>query len=312
MTALVGVGLALAALVLFARLPATPKFLAVLNDAAHAPVFGALALVILASLRGHVSNRWRTTAAFVLTVLAGVGIEWIQGLIGRDAAWSDVRTDALGATCALGAAAWWHTRGDSDARSRTVGRASIAIAVVAGVVAALPIAESALSYARRTSVFPIIMQSKSPLDLYFIESRDALLERSELPAPWAAGFHTPTLLLHQLRGDFPGIEHIEPVPDWRGYQSLRLDVTNPASESLALTLRVHDAQHNQQYADRFNRRFEIPAKSREELSVRLVEIEDGPEGRKLDLGHVAGLIVFTSGAHVSAGQEFYVTRIWLE
>jgi VanZ family protein len=312
LTALLGAGLGLIGLVLLAQLPPKPKFVAVLNDAAHAPVFGALALVIRSLLRDSVPQRWRTVVAFSVTILLGTGVEWLQGMIGRDASWNDVRTDALGAACALGAAAWWHTRHAPDTRSRTVRRAGATVAVLAGIIATLPISETSLAYARRIAAFPIIVQSASPLDLYFIEVRDAQLERDRLPSPWAGDVAIPSLLVRASGGEFPGVSHTEPQPDWHGYSRLRADLTNPANEPLRLTLRVHDAEHNQDFSDRYNRTFEIPARSRQVISVPLVQIEEGPDRRKLDLEHVAGLILFTSGADARVGREFYVTRLWLE
>lgn len=310
--ALLCAGIGLIALVLTARLPGTPKILAVLNDAAHAPVFGALALIVLGLIPDSVRGASRTTIAFVVTVLAGIGVEWFQGVIGRDASWSDVWTDTLGAACALSAAAWWQARNTGNRPPLASRRSGLAVAIVAGGLIMLPIGEAALAYARRAALFPVVAEYSSPLDRYFMEAQGVRVETRPLPAPWGRSGDPLSLLLHVTGGEFPGITHMEPQPDWSGYRLLQIDVTNPADEPLLLTLRVHDAAHDQQYADRFNRTFEIPARSRELQSIALEEIEQGPEARTLDLGKVAGLIVFTSGTSARHGREFYVTRIWLE
>src|SRR5688572_13467347 len=94
---------ALLALVQFAILPAQPKILSVLNNFAHGPVFGALAIVLLGWLRPRfIPSPWSAYAgAFVLAVAAGGALEVLQIFTRRDASLTDVITNALGAGCGL-------------------------------------------------------------------------------------------------------------------------------------------------------------------------------------------------------------------
>jgi hypothetical protein len=46
--------------------------------------------------------------------------------------------------------------------------------------------------------------------------------------------------------------------------------------------------------------------------MSLDDIASAPVGRLLDLQHVAGVIVFANGSALPAGQDFYLTKIWLQ
>jgi hypothetical protein len=91
-----------------------------------------------------------------------------------------------------------------------------------------------------------------------------------------------------------------------------LDLTNPDSRPLTLTVRVHDRAHDNRASDRFNRTFTIPGATRQTVSFALADIERAPLGRTLDLSRVAGLILFGDEDPTSVGRQYYLTRAWLE
>lgn len=75
---------------------------------------GAYAVMALLTLRATAKGRWagvtRGTmiAAFVISMLHGVSVEWIQMYVPtRFAEWRDVRNDAAGTAIGLGAAWAW-------------------------------------------------------------------------------------------------------------------------------------------------------------------------------------------------------------
>ena len=75
-------------------------------DAAHGPVFAALALIAMAVLRQRgrprVSVVWEYAASLAAALLLGGLVELVQFSIGRDASIGDLGRDALGAVAALG------------------------------------------------------------------------------------------------------------------------------------------------------------------------------------------------------------------
>jgi len=305
----------LIALVLGFSLPSWPKILGVLNNAAHAPVFGAFALIAL-----RLARTWRSATAragdygIAFAVALGVGglVEIAQAFMDRDASLEDMGTDALGAGCALGVVAALDRR-LWPAKTRLIGRAATAaMGLFLGVWALFPVGQAVVAYVDRATAFPVIARFSSPRDLYFIDSGTARLSLQPLPARWARPGDASSLRIDFTAPVWPGVSHDEPQPDWRGYSALALDVTNPDETPLRLTVRVHDAAHDQRYEDRFNRAFEIPPANRAILRIPMSDILAGPVGRPLDLAHVAGIVVFESSGAAAIGRYFYLTRIWLE
>lgn len=307
---------ALIALVLGTALPSKPKIFAILNDAAHVPVFGILALIFWRLIEQHRWHVARPAAAYlsavvVTTVLGGL-IEIIQAFIGRDASFGDLGRDMLGAGCALGILA------SRDVRlwrvgSRFRGRATVAIlAISCGLWALYPVAEATLAYARRAAAFPVLVQFSTPLDLYFLSSGAADLSLQAFPAQWAQTADQQSLRVDFKAGNWPGVTYEELAPDWRNYGSLVVDITNPMSTPLPIAVRVHDAWHNLQYQDRFNRTFQLAPLSRQIIRIPMADIQHGLVGRELDLAHIAGIVIFTNGSAANVGRYFYLTRLWLE
>lgn len=92
-------------------------------------------------------------------------------------------------------------------------------------------------------------------------------------------------------GKYPGIEIIEPVHDWRSYERISFYVWSDNESDVDLMLRIHDAEHNQDYSDRYNKRFVVhPGENN--ISVDLSDIRQAPVNRELSLNNVAGLKLF--------------------
>lgn len=299
-------------LVLGVSLPSVPRILGVLNNAAHAPVFGALALVALRLVR-----IWRPSVvvrasdygvAFVVAVGVGGVVEIVQTFVDRDASLEDLGTDALGAGCALGIASAFDRQ-----KIWSVGQVvAVVLGLFCGLWALFPVGQAIVAYIDRAAVFPVVARFSSPLDLYFIGSGTAGLSLQTLPARWARPGDDLSLRIDFTTPLWPGMSHGEPEPDWRGFAALVLDVTNPDETPLRLTVRVHDIAHDQRHEDRFNRTFEVPPSKRVNLRIPMKDILAGPVGRPLNLARVAGIVVFESSRSASVGRYFYLTRIWLE
>ena len=310
------VAIALIALVLGVSLPSWPKIFGVMNNFAHAPVFGMFALVVLRLIRTRRSSATARAGdygiAFVVAIGVGGLVEIAQAFMNRDASLEDLGTDALGAGCALGVAAafdrqLWPTQ------IRFTGRIIAAmVGLVCGLWALFPVGQAVIAYVHRAAVFPVVAGFSSPIDLYFIGSGTARLSLQPLPARWARPGDDLSLRIDFAAPVWPGVSHDEPESDWRGFSALVLDVTNPDQIPLQLTVRVHDVEHDQRYEDRFNRAFEVMPANRVVLRIPMPDILTGPVGRPLDLAHVAGIVVFESSGAASVGRHFYLTRIWLE
>lgn len=296
---------ALSALALVAKFPSHPLIFADLNNAAHAPVFGALAIVWLHILRRYSAlGRWRPyLVAFALSVAIGALIELIQPAFGRDSESLDLMTDSLGAMVGLAVMAAFEWR-----------RPWLLLpAVVALVPVFWPVGEAAMAYRVRAREFPTLLGYDLETERYFIHSFGIEFEAARLPLRWRREEDPQSLRIRIRGGKFPRIALIEPQPDWRGYSRLMLDITNSEDRPLMLTLRVHDLEHdNLRAADRFNRKFTLAASERRVLSFPLADIAASPAGRRMDMSRIASVIVFGKNNSDLTGREYYLTRLWLE
>ena len=304
----------LLSLVVFAKLPYGVEFLHVLQKTAHPVTFGLVSLLILSMLRETSVSSGSAARSYIFGFVATVGLgaaaEIAQFFVHRDPAVLDVFRDALGAGTALGGQAWIESRrcaGRCLIRKRIVPQ----ILVVSGIAVIFgPLVWCTAAYANRDLHFPVVAQFESPLDLYFVGLNVHGLRR--IPAPSAfASAADPTVLEVPLGSEpWPGVAIVEPYPDWTHKSVLAIDLTNPTEAAAAITVRINDRQHNQEFSDRFNREFIVPPQSRKVLRIPLTEIASAPRGRRMDMAHIAHIGLFSSRA--PRPKEFLLNRVWVE
>jgi len=80
--------------------------------------------------------------------------------------------------------------------------------------------------------------------------------------------------------------------DWTGYNYFNFSVYNPDSDTLKITCRIHDKNHNNRYADRYNEVFRvIPGWN--DYSVPIKKIINTPKERRMDLSNIKLVGLFT-------------------
>ena len=305
----------LLAAVVFAPVPGDTRWIRTLHNSAHAPIFGCVSLLVLLVIRSHQRGRHLSVALqYVLALAAATGLgaatELLQILAGRDASFDDALHDVVGALAFLGIFAAFDARIRSLRQSAPICFAAAVLGLVSLGVAVAPVTRAAWKYQQRDARFPVLADFSQRYDRYFILQQSAEFSPAAMPAPWAHGDES-ALRVKLLDGPYAGMNFIEPLPDWSDYETLAVDLTNPTPLNLRLVLRVHDIVHNNQPEDRFSKRFELPAGTREIVRVPLQEIAAGPKTRRLDLRQVAGLIIFRADDSPRAG-ELYLSRVWLE
>jgi hypothetical protein len=288
-----------AAALLFVPLPIPPTYAGrTIENAGHTPLFLVGTLFIIAILRHdfHVQG----TRLYALAGLLGVGCgfmsEVIQMPLRRDASWEDVFADAMGVLLALALYALFDWRSAFRGRTRLA-----ALLIVAGCTLnyLAPIVSMAYAYLYRDGQFPVLASFKSGAELSWIVgygiSRE--IRQGALDVQFDAA-------------QFPGFSFHEPVPDWRNFQALVIDVENPDTRPLKLGLRVHDIGHGREFIDRFNRRFELSAGERRALRIPLEEIRHGPRNRLINMGEISDVTLFR--LHDSPSQRLRLYNMRLE
>jgi hypothetical protein len=306
----------LLAAVVFAPVPGDTRWIRTLHNSAHAPIFGCVSLLVLLVTRSH--PRLQTLGllaqyilAFAVAFALGVITELLQIPAGRDASFEDALHDTIGALALLGLFAAVDTRVRGVPQNMPIRFAAAVVGLVSLGIAAAPVTRAAIKYQQRDERFPVLADFSLRYDRYFILQQSSEFSPVTLPTPWARTKDESAMRVRLLDGPYPGMSFIELLPDWSGYATLAVDLTNPTPMNLQLILRIHDVGHNNQPEDRFGRRFELPAGTREILRVRLEDVAAGPKSRRLDLRQIAGMIIFRADDSPPAG-ELYLSRVWLE
>ena len=288
----------LAGLLLFLPLPITPTYAGrTLENAGHTPLFFLVTLGVLLTMRDH--PRFQGARLYALAGMIGAGAgflsEIIQKPLARDASWEDVTADAVGAVMALAVYALFERRTKLRVWQR-LGALAVALSCVAIFLA--PIVRMARAYVHRNGQFPVIADFHSRIELYWTLSIGVNRE--------VAG---DALQVELVADMFPGVSFHEPVPDWRKYRTLIIDVANPDAGPLDLGVRVHDRRHRHTFNDRFNRHYVLAAGERRTLRIALEDIRHGPRQRLMDMAHISDITLFRGKRTGSRHLRVYSIRL---
>jgi VanZ family protein len=241
---------------------------------------------------------WRGFAlALAVGALAGAAIELLQLAIGRDCSLEDVVADAIGMGAGL----------LLGARAQLQSRRALFLAAVAGIVLALamqlwPVLRSAVDAYNARRAFPVLAD--------FERGVLPALQRERFGATEADLMVVDGGLRVSLRaGQYPGFSLDDFPHDWRGWRTLVFDLDNPGTTALPLSCRIHDAAHNQEYADRFNRRFELQP-GRQQLRIDLAEVATAPRDRAMDMSAIRFPMCFV--VDLPQPRELRLHAAWLE
>jgi hypothetical protein len=100
-----------------------------------------------------------------------------------------------------------------------------------------------------------------------------------------------SLKLELYPSDYPGLTPMGGETDWRGYKSLRFDIYNPEHKEINLTVRIDDREDYPDYADRYNRSFNLKP-GMNQLSIPINNLVTSGTHRNLDLGNIYRVFIF--------------------
>jgi VanZ family protein len=252
-----------------------------LENFGHPLTFALLGAVTFGAARAAFpAPAWRAPLLAVLVgLLLGAMTEWLQTLIGRDGSWEDIWGDMLGCVASV---AWLAARSADGLRSRLPALAMRALSIALAVIAIAPLCWTLAAYATRAQQAPVFWRHDS-----------RLLQRFS----------------HVQQGRFPALVVQEPPADWSGFRALVIEVVNPQSRPVEMALRVHDREHDETYADRFNAVLRLspgPLKIR----VPLDRVRQGPRGRQMDMQRIRGVAIFVASPELL--ENLRPQRMYLE
>ena len=274
-------------------------------EALHAPIFGLIAVCLLAMTPSKWHLQGRLIISIAATFLLAIMSEAVQiPMPNRSASLGDLVNDMVGALAFISAAVVLSPNFHVPPGR---GRWLILLAAVLLVWPLKPLASVSAAYWERYEQLPSIapLDSRNSHLFYHLNNATVRFVSPDDRAGIAPEFHFKKI-------GSSSIDFHDPWSDWRTNQALVLDVDNLDSKTLPLTIRIHDEAHligDQPHEDRFNRRLDL-APGRQSITIDLAEIEQAPDGRDMDMGHIDGLVLF--GTEREAGSRFVIHDIRLE
>lgn len=296
-------------------LPGNSLLWRVAQNTAHIIAFGFLSIISLLLLRTSTAlNKHHPLSAYLIAVmvslLAGIAIEFIQMGIGRDAELHDVLRDLIGILSFLGIYAYFDPnlsmyRNKQFRRILSVVIIASSSLLIAGLI---PLIGLALSTAQRNAAFPTLIDFSQRWPSAFITTQDAELRIVNLPAQWQNNEAHLVSRMTFYPAMYPGFALHEPVADWTSYTALSFHIYSEATHPFKLALRINDRQHNQEYEDRYTTSFTVtPGKN--SIIIPIDEIRTGPANRNLDMQHIDKLMLFAVDPDQPV--QFYLSNLYL-
>lgn len=262
---------------------------------AHVGTFALLTMALLcipALARRHYALQ--TVAALVAVFLVGGAIELIQPQFGRQASWTDLRQNMVGAFAAVAVMA----------PTRRLRLTLAPLAVLALVLELYGPATTLWDRHVATQQFPVL----SDFETRFEHRR------------WSSGTVTTDIArsgAHSLRldlepGRYSGTMMRRSFGDWSDYDYFRFSVYNPDVQPLLLTVSIRDHAHFRRgglYNDRFNQRYTLE-QGWNDISIPVAKIASAPRDRRLDVSDLAEVVLFTS--NLAEPRLIYLDRVMVD
>ena len=269
--------------------PVTSMAARELVNALHAPGFGVVAVSMLILFRQANGPQLAYSWAFALSILLALAAEAAQIIGPRGTSVGDLGWDLVGISGFLALAACV----DSRAR-RNLSTSGLALLLVVGVTATGaavgPVAQDARVLISRARAMPVIASFDHSWEAgIYRSSAPTQLSIVEPPAEWPIQDGKIIAVdLAPIR--YSGVT-IDAFPNWSGFNSLSFLAASTDGKTHELVIRIHDAEHNQEYGDRFNRNFTIGPNA-VRYRITLEDIRHGVSAREFDVSRVAGIVVF--------------------
>ncbi|MBK1731693.1 carbohydrate binding domain-containing protein [Thiococcus pfennigii] len=276
------------------------------RNSLHGPAFLAFTAVFFLLARASLGTLGAALISATAALLAAPGGEFLQYLTGKDTSLADIAHDWAGAAATLLVLGGWFAWRDGriDRRRR---REILAVGGLLALVVAAPLTWWLYVAAARASSMPVLADFERRGQTALLGGLAAELSVVARPDHWPGrGDYVLEVRLRQSR--YAGVDFLAPPPDWTGYASLRFLAATGDGTRRRLTLRIHDATHNQAYGDRFNGRWPIGPEPAQ-ICVPLAEIRQAPKDRSMDLSAIAGMIFFLTGNR--GGEVFLLDDVTL-
>ena len=306
-----GIGLLIAALLLFWPMPDMSRLFRYGMDLLHAPFFALFAFLLDQKRRRHQQeNSYKIFFFWILLLLLALGLEAAQSWVGRDSNWHDGLANILGVTAGI---LFSFSHAMANLSRKWLPRLLAILLIIAGCLYGV---RGIWDTLRARYDFPVLADFESTDELLRWQTREAQLTQSREHA--VTGKFAGKLVLGV--GRYPGVSIELPDNDWSVYRWLKIDIVWPNKKkplrvprsvlkTLALRLKLEDQGPSNSIDDRFESTILIhPGMNR--IKIPLTEISNGPVNRLLRLDAMSTLSLFVTDLKNS--HTLFIDRIRLE
>ncbi len=260
-------------------------------DFAHVPAFTCISLGVLTLFRAGTFSRTQRMAAWLATLLAVPGIEFLQGYLGREQNGVDLVYGFIG--CVMGGA--FFVGGRDAAR---FAKAAHQLAFLLGLCA---LAYPMLLWGderRVDRMFPVVSAFDSALEetRWIIQGCEV-----ELRQGWEVTIRDNV--------KYPRLALVDKRRDWSSATGLGLDIVLHGNEPLGMTVVIDDAPGVQSYENRFQQSIQLTPGTN---NIRFERATLGfkTSGQPMNLKNISGLGLYFS--QHDAGRMLTLTKVFLE
>jgi VanZ family protein len=275
-----------------------------LTSYGHVPLFGFIALGILWLLSTGRFRNWERRnyiRAAVLTLLVGIATEIVQTWTpSRNFRLTDILADLVGAVSFL---SLLYSFQKGIQRKTAVLLRSLSL--LALVVMAHSVITATLDTARMENDAPLLGSFETFLELSRWKNTESTITRTNLHATDGER----ALEVNLNPGVFPGVSLVHMISDWRNYTTLSFDVFLTGSSPLAMTVRINDEKHNEEFDDRFNKSYLLKP-GPNHIAIDLKDVAASPQGRRMDMARVRTLCMFSY--HLNEPRQIVIDYFRLE
>jgi hypothetical protein len=248
-----------------------------------------------------ISYLQQCVSVVLVALFLGILIEWAQAGSKRTADILDVARNVAGALAAI---SFLVPANGKIPKSRFRILQTFTIFLMIWVL--FPIAKAITDEILAREQFPVLSDFETPFEVDRWSGDAAISIDHEIHSQGKSSLKAvlnPTLYSGVKLKYFPG--------NWLNYKYLHLSIFNPHKEPIKITFRIHDRLHaesKQRYDDRFNKSF-LLMEGWNLIKLSLDEVVKSPKNRKLNLGQIQELGIFTMRLPIA--KTIYIDNVYL-
>jgi VanZ family protein len=250
----------------------------------HIIYYAFLPLLILSfPLKIELKQSVKVLIIIAITLLLGFFVEILQNGLNRTLDVGDLYRNMLGASVAI---LFYLPNRDFISRGVLITLKSIVIVLV--MIQFVPVGIALIDEQQARYDYPVLSDLQTPFQIsrWNGNAVTGVVNTTDRPGNSA-------LKVTLTTAKYSGVSLKFFPEEWEPYSLFQFSVYNPSTETLTLTCRIHDRNHNNEFHDRFNRSYLI-IYGWNFIQINLRDVREAPESRQMDLNQIRSVGIFTT------------------